>query len=90
MLKSPLTQSIATSPFFQGLTQAEYESVLATAHVHHVSQGDYFFHQGEEATRLYVIAEGRVKLTQVTPEGEQVIVNYFGGRRWAGHYCGSD
>jgi len=27
---------------------------------------------------LYVIVEGRVKLSQVTAEGQQVIVNYFG------------
>ena len=73
-----IAQMVATSPFFKQLTQAEYDAVLASAHVHHVNQGEYFFHQGEDATMLYVIAEGRVKLTQVTPEGDQVILNYFG------------
>ena len=52
--------------------------IIASAHLHRVAQGELFFHQGEEAVMLYVILEGRVKLTQVTPEGEQVIVNYFG------------
>ena len=78
MFKSALAQTISASLFFKGLTQAECDAVLANAHVHHVSQGDYFFRQGEDATMLYVIADGRVKLTQVTVEGEQVIVNYFG------------
>lgn len=78
MFNPSITQMVATSPFFKGLTQAEYDAVLASAHVHHVSQGEYFFHQGEDATMLYVIAEGRVKLTQVTSEGNQVILNYFG------------
>jgi CRP-like cAMP-binding protein len=78
MINPAINQSALTSPLFTQLTQAECNAILATAHVHQVRQGDYFFHQGEDAATLYVITEGRVKLTQVTPEGEQVIVNYFG------------
>ncbi|MCB8945738.1 MAG: Crp/Fnr family transcriptional regulator [Ardenticatenaceae bacterium] len=78
MFEPTVRQSILTSPLFKGLNQAKCEAILASAHVHQVRQGDYFFHQGEDAAMLYVMAAGRVKLTQVTPEGEQVIVNYFG------------
>ena len=78
MLKPVLTQFVSNSPLFKGLTRSECEMIIGSAHLHRVAQGEHFFHQGEEAVMLYVIVEGRVKLTQVTLEGEQVIVNYFG------------
>lgn len=52
--------------------------VLQNGRLMSVSQGEYFFHQGEMADTLYVILKGRVKLTQLTDAGQQVIVNYFG------------
>ena len=78
MFNPAIAETVLTSSFFKGLLPSEHDVVLASAHVHEVHQGSCFFRQGEEATTLYVIAEGRVKLSQVTPEGEQVIVNYFG------------
>ena len=44
----------------------------------HIAQGEYFFHQGEPATHFYILAEGEAKLTQITPDGQQTIVDYFG------------
>ena len=32
------------------------------------------FRQGEEAQSFYVLVDGRLKVTQVTPEGQQVVV----------------
>lgn len=51
---------------------------MEAGRVHEVPQGGFFFLQGEESTMLYILGEGRVKLSQVTPDGQQVIVNYFG------------
>jgi CRP/FNR family transcriptional regulator, nitrogen oxide reductase regulator len=42
------------------------------------AKNTFFFHQGDDATLLYVVISGRVKLTQVTHDGQQVIVDYFG------------
>jgi CRP-like cAMP-binding protein len=33
--------------------------------------------EGDEARRIYVLANGKVKLTQVTPDGRQVIMGYI-------------
>ncbi len=63
---------------FHDLAPEELERVLAAGHVYEVAQGEYFFHQGEESLMLYVLSAGRVKLSQVTPDGQQVIVAYFG------------
>ena len=43
-----------------------------------VPRGTYFFHQEEEAKAFYVIVEGRVRLSQLTPEGHQVIIHFMG------------
>ena len=45
---------------------------------HHVTQGSYFFHQGEPATRFYILLSGQARLTQVNVDGNQVILYHFG------------
>jgi CRP-like cAMP-binding protein len=52
--------------------------ITAAGRVYEIAPGSFFFHQGEESTMLYVLVSGRVKLSQVTSDGHQVIVNYFG------------
>lgn len=54
------------------------QAILATGHSRRVAPGSFFFHQGEPAEWLYILYRGRVKLVQLTQEGEQVVVNYFG------------
>ena len=70
--------AIAQCALFAGLPAADLQDIIAAGRAYEVAQGDFFFHQGEESTMLYVIASGRVKLSQVTVDGQQVIVNYFG------------
>jgi CRP-like cAMP-binding protein len=36
------------------------------------------FHQGDPAEMIYIPVQGRLKLTQVTPEGHEVILRYVG------------
>lgn len=54
------------------------QTILDAGHLRHVEAGGFFFHQGEAAEWLYILYSGRVKLVQLTSEGEQVVVNYFG------------
>jgi CRP-like cAMP-binding protein len=57
------------------------ESLLEVARagrLKRVQDGAFFFHQGDPATVLYVLVDGRVKFTQVTAEGHQVIVRVSG------------
>lgn len=52
--------------------------LAAEARLKRVRDGGYFFHEGEPATVLYVLTEGRVKFTQVTPEGHGVLLRVVG------------
>lgn len=72
-------QKIVSDCFlFRDLTPQECEMVLDNGRFRSFSPGATFFHQGEDATLMYVLVSGRVKLSQVTADGHQVIVNYFG------------
>lgn len=71
-------EAVSHSPFLNGLSSRERKTVIDSARPCHIKQGEYFFHQGEQATHFYIIASGQVKLTQINPDGHQVIMSYFG------------
>lgn len=62
----------------RNLDDATRRAILMEGHLRRVEPGGLFFHQGEDADWMYVLRTGRVKLVQLTQEGEQVLVNYFG------------
>ena len=78
-------QLLAQSAPFRGLRTAHLQVVLEVAHHRRVEQGAFFFHQGESAEAFYLLIQGEAKLTQVTPEGHQMLVRFvapgeeFGG-----------
>ena len=78
MLPADQRGVIARFSLFEGLAESEFDSVIVAGRTYDVGQGEFYFHQGEESTMLYVIVAGRVKLSQVTADGQQVIVAYFG------------
>lgn len=66
---------LAEAPLFQGLSFAEHQAALRAARRRQVRREAFFFQQGDPASALYVLTAGRVRLTQVTPEGDQVILH---------------
>jgi CRP-like cAMP-binding protein len=62
------------SSLFQGLDDATLTEIAGAARLTRVRDKAYFFHQGDPATVLYVLVQGRVKFTQLTPEGHQVLL----------------
>lgn len=77
-------ETVKECALFAGLSVTERQEVLANGRSHHIPQGNHFFHQGEPAQTMYVILSGRVKLTQVNENGDQVIVAYFGAGQGLG------
>ena len=72
-------QAIARRCFLlRRLEDETRQAILDAGHLRRVAAGESFFHQGEDATWLYVLRSGRVKLVQLTQDGDQVVVNYFG------------
>jgi len=65
-------------PLLKGLTAAEKQGMVENGRSTHKQAGEYFLRQGEPSETIYILMSGRVKLTQLTENGQEVIVDYLG------------
>jgi CRP-like cAMP-binding protein len=63
---------------FEGMSAAELHAVLRSARVVQIRRGQAIFRQGEVARNFYLLLEGRLKVAQVTEDGQQVVVRIVG------------
>jgi CRP-like cAMP-binding protein len=78
-METAVIQEIITRcALLDGLTEEECRAIVQHSKHYEIEQARFFFHQGEDATMMYIVLSGRVKLSQVTEAGEQVIVGYCG------------
>lgn len=59
---------------FQDVSDADLDVFLGHASVRRVPQGEAVFKQGQQADSFFLLLSGRLKVTQVTGDGQQVIV----------------
>jgi CRP-like cAMP-binding protein len=59
---------------FQGLDASQLQEIVGLAQQRQVPRGSFFFGQGDPASTLYVLVTGRVRILQVTLEGQQVLL----------------
>ncbi len=71
------TQSLSSITIFQGLSPESLRQVARAARIRKIANGSFLFHQEDPASALYVLTRGRVRLTQVTADGQQVILRYI-------------
>lgn len=62
--------------FLKGLSPEGQSVFLAAGRPRQITAGAFLFLQDEPATRFYILLEGKVRLSQLTPEGHQVIVHH--------------
>ncbi len=63
---------------FQGIALADLLRIAQAARRRQVPAGTFLFHQGDPAEVIYVPVQGHLKLTQITPEGHEVVLRYVG------------
>jgi CRP-like cAMP-binding protein len=73
-----LTRRLEQVPLFAGLQADQLARVVGLAHQATVAAGELFFREDDSAERFFVLVTGRVKLTQLTPEGHQVVLRLIG------------
>jgi CRP-like cAMP-binding protein len=61
-------------PMFDKMPDADIEALLAQAVSKRIGPAEAYFEQGAEATHFFLLINGRLKVTQVTPDGQQIIV----------------
>lgn len=72
-LSRALIQSL---DMFRSLSDTDLDAVLHDANAKRLNEGDAAFHQGQVAERFFILLHGRLKVVQITGEGEQIIVRH--------------
>jgi CRP-like cAMP-binding protein len=68
---APLIRQVA---LFRGLSPTTLDQLGVNHVIRSVEEGSFFFQQGDACRHLYVLAQGRVKITQITADGQQVVL----------------
>lgn len=72
------TGYLANNELFKGLAPDELAIVAQEGRARQLRGGAHLFRQGDRATSLYILLAGSVKMTQLTPEGHQVLLRVAG------------
>ncbi|MEQ1615433.1 MAG: Crp/Fnr family transcriptional regulator [Hyphomicrobiaceae bacterium] len=70
--------ALQNSSFLGGLPAALLDQLAQRAHVKTYDKGETIYRRGETGDTMMVILTGRVKITNVTAEAREVILNFLG------------
>jgi CRP/FNR family transcriptional regulator, nitrogen oxide reductase regulator len=80
-----LDREVLSSVLFRGFSPEARSEILRASRMCELAKGDVLFRQGEPAVSFYLVASGRIKLSQLTAEGQEVIIRFLGaGELFAG------
>ena len=65
---------LARVPLFEGLSQAQLKKLAGVCETERVPRGKYVFREGEPGASMYVLVEGRVRISRQLPGfGEEAL-----------------
>jgi CRP/FNR family transcriptional regulator, nitrogen oxide reductase regulator len=73
-----ILRHLAHVPLFEGVPDETLARIVGLAHSKEIESGSFFFSEGDPAESFFVLTNGRVKLTQLTPEGHQIALRLVG------------
>jgi CRP-like cAMP-binding protein len=76
--RPPELKYLQTTALFQRLSEDTLVRIMDDSYERAFSKDEYLFFQDDPANEFSICIEGRIKLTQLTPEGNQVIMHYPG------------
>ena len=79
-----IATALRRAPPFLELDCAELAEIARHATQRHLEPGDALFEQGEPARRFYLVVQGWLKVTMITPKGKQVVVRLIVPRDFCG------
>lgn len=69
---------VRRAPLFEGLDDDASESLARSMSALRMERGDILFHEGDRGDRLYVIAEGKIKLGRSSADGRENLLAILG------------
>jgi CRP/FNR family transcriptional regulator, nitrogen oxide reductase regulator len=76
-----IQEMVSQTMLFRELPPAQVQRVLRQASQHSRPDSAFFFMEGDPAVKSFAVISGKVRLSQVTPDGQQVILGYIGAGR---------
>jgi CRP-like cAMP-binding protein len=73
------------SDLFHGASPEALQEAQSAGFRKRSAAGDILFRQGDAAASLFLVVSGRLRATQTTPDGQQIIIRYIGPGEIAGY-----
>lgn len=67
---------LSSMPLFAGVAPSAFDEILAAARLARYAPSATVFAQEDEAHSFFVLVEGRLRVTKLTPDGQQVVVRF--------------
>lgn len=77
MDKKNIAQHLRSIDLFEKVEESQLNRILEDSRLVRFEQGEILFIQEDPAEVFYVLVEGRIKLSQLTTEGDQVTLHYL-------------
>lgn len=74
-------QMLLQSQIFRGLEKEKLRDFIHLGQWKALKKGNLLFRQGDQAKSLFILTEGKVKLTQLNPDGNQVVLRILGPKQ---------
>lgn len=71
-------QEIRQHYLFRRLSDEAFSQLLAHSHLTSIKKNETLFKQGDSASRFYLVRNGQIMLYQVSPEGNEKVVDIIG------------
>jgi len=73
-----IRQFVSANTFFGSLPEARLDSLLRHGHVRKFEKGQAIYKRDDQGDSLMVILSGRVKISNVTADAREVVLNFLG------------
>ena len=77
-MSQALIESLKKQPIFQSIDAANFESLVSLFSITSFDVGQYVFHQGDEASQLYIILSGKISIETYTEDGKMTQFVHLG------------
>ncbi len=78
MERSRIGEFVGHCPLFSGLAAEDVDALAEVARLRRLPKGEVLFLEGQPAEGFYVVAEGRVKVFRLSPQGREQILHVVG------------
>jgi CRP/FNR family cyclic AMP-dependent transcriptional regulator len=79
--EAPVTHAddvLRRSPLFEALSEEDTRALRARVTNVEISRGGHLFSEGDAGDKLYVILDGKIKLTRAAPDGRENLLSVHG------------